>query len=212
MEISGAIFDFDGTLFDSMPIWKGIKYKFFDNIGLQLTKEDEEAFNGLFLKESLILAKERFNINDSYEELLSRFFDYLKERYLAEAEPKNDIIEFLEKLKAKGVKMGIATATGEPALEAVLEKFGMLGYFSAVYSTYTVGASKTEPKVYDVVLEKIGTDKETTWVFEDALYAAKTAKANGYNLIAIYDESEENADELKRIADIYIRNYDEIDL
>ncbi len=58
--------------------------------------------------------------------------------------------------------------------------------------------------------EKIGTEKNTTWVFEDALYAAKTAKANGYNLVGIFDESEENTDELKRIADIYIHNYKEI--
>lgn len=210
MNITGAIFDFDGTLFDSMPIWKGIRDKFFDRIGLRLSKEDEEAFRGLYLRESLILAKERFEIKETYEELLSMFFDYIKERYLAEAVPKNDIIDFLEKLKARGVRMGIATATGEPALEAVLEKYGMLGYFSAIYSTYTVGASKREPKVYDVVLQKIGTEKESTWVFEDALYAAKTAKENGYNLVGIFDESEENTDELRRIADMYIHNYNEI--
>lgn len=212
MKITGAIFDFDGTLFDSMPIWKGIKFKFMDKLGLKLTEEDIEAFKGLYLRESLILAKERFDIKESYEELLALFFDYIKGRYLAEAEPKNDIVEFLEKLKANGVKMGIATATGEPALEAVLEKYGMLDYFSAIYSTYTVGASKHEPRVYDVVLEKIGTDKETTWVFEDALYAAKTAKKNGYNLVGIYDESEEYAEELKQISDIYIHNYSEIEL
>ena len=212
MNITGAIFDFDGTLFDSMHIWKGIKYKFFDRIGLKLTKEDEDAFNGLFLRDSLILAKERFNLKESYEELFSMFFEYIKELYLVEAEPKNDIIDFLEKLKAKGVKMGIATATGEPALEAVLQKYGMRNYFSAIYSTYTVGASKTEPKVYDVVLEKIGTDKETTWVFEDALYAAKTAKKNGYNVVGIFDKSEPNSDELKELVDIYIHNYGELEL
>ena len=212
MNITGAIFDFDGTLFDSMPIWKGVRNKFFDYIGIKLTKEDEEAFKGLYMNESFLLAKERFKLKETKEELYDLFYGYLKERYLAEATPKNDIIEFLEKLKARGVKMGIATATGEPALEAVLEKFGMLDYFSAIYSTYTVGASKTEPKVYDVVLEKIGTEKETTWVFEDALYAAKTVKANGFNLVGIFDESEENTDELKEISDIYIRNYCEIDL
>lgn len=210
MNITGAIFDFDGTLFDSMPIWKGIRYKFFDKVGLKLTAEDEEAFRGLYLRESLILAKERFNMKETYEELFAEFFNYIKNRYLEEAEPKNDIIEFLEKLKAKGVKMGIATATGESALEAVLEKYGMLDYFSAIYSTYTVGAAKTEPKVYDVVLEKIGTDKETTWVFEDALYAAKTAKTNGYNVVGIYDESEEKTDELKQLVDAYIHNYAEL--
>ena len=212
MNITGAIFDFDGTLFDSMFIWKGIKYKFLDKLGLELSKDDEEAFRGLYLRESLILAKERFNMKESFEELFLMFFDYLKELYLAQAEPKNDIIPFLEKLKAKGVKMGIATATGEPALEAVLEKYGMRDYFSVILSTYTVGASKTDSLVYDRVLEKIGTDKASTWVFEDAVYAAKTVKANGYNLVGIYDESEPETEVLEQLADIYIHNYSEIEL
>ena len=212
MNITGAIFDFDGTLFDSMHVWKGIRYKFFEILGLELTPEEEEMFKGLFLRESLNLAIERFNLDKSYEELLEMLFDYIKSRYLVETEPKNDIIAFLEKLKSKGVKMGIATATGESALLTVLEKYGMTDYFSAIYSTYTVGASKTEPKVYDVVLDAIGTDKETTWVFEDALYAAKTAKANGYNVVGIYDKSEPNQEELKNLVDIYIHNYDELEV
>lgn len=212
MNITGAIFDFDGTLFDSMHVWKGIKYNFFESIGIKLTKDDEEAFKGLFLRELFYLAIERFNLKYTYEELLSMLFEYIKGRYLNETEPKNDIIEFLDKLKSKGVKMGIATATGETALVAVLEKYGMLHYFSPIYSTYTVGASKTEPKVYDVVLNELGTEKETTWVFEDALYAAKTAKANGYNVVGIYDKSEPLQDELKEIVDIYIHDYSELDI
>lgn len=212
MKITGAIFDFDGTLFDSMHVWKGVRYKFFDRLGLVLNAEDEEAFKGLYLMESINLAKERFNLSETRQELYGRFFDMIKEMYLADTEPKNDIIEFLEKLKAKGVKMGIATATGEPALEAVLEKFGMLHYFDVILSTYTVGAAKTEPKVYDAVLDALGTDKETTWIFEDALYAATTAKANGYNVVGIYDKSEEKTDELKQLVDVYIHNYSELDV
>ena len=212
MKITGAIFDFDGTLFDSMHVWKGIRYKFFEWIGVEITEKDKKLFEGLFLRESFMLAIDRFNLNLTYEELLSKLFDYIKSRYLTETEPKNDIIAFLEKLKAKGVKMGIATATGEPALLAVLEKYNMVHYFSAIYSTYTVGASKTEPKVYDVVLEELGTLKETTWVFEDALYAAKTAKANGYNVVGIYDKSEPKQDELKALVDFYIYNYNELDI
>ena len=212
MKITGAIFDFDGTLFDSMHVWKGVRYKFFDKMGLVLNAEDEEAFKGLYLRESIILAKERFNLKETYEELFAKFFELIKEMYLADTAPKNDIIEFLEKLKAKGVKMGIATATGEPALEAVLEKFNMLHYFEAIYSTYTVGAAKTEPKVYDVVLEKLGTDKETTWIFEDALYAATTAKKNGYNVVGIYDRSEPQQEEIKNLVDVFIHNYAELDI
>lgn len=212
INITGAIFDFDGTLFDSMHVWKGYKDNFFNHLGIELTEDDKDAFKGLFLRETFLLAIERFKLDKTYQELLTELFEYIKSRYMVETEPKNDIVEFLEKLKSNDVKMGIATATGEPALEAVMTKFNMLHYFSSIYSTYTVGASKTEPKVYDVVLKELGTNKETTWVFEDALYAAKTAKANGYNVVGIYDKSEPNQEELKKTVDIYINDYSELDI
>ena len=212
MEITGAIFDFDGTLFDSMPVWQGVRERFFASLGITMTIDDHTFFKGLYSSEALPLAIKRFGLELTYEEILTLFFDYIKKGYLANSVPKNDIIEFLEKLKAKGVKIGIATASGEPAVKAALEKYGMLDYFPVIYSTYTVGATKHEPKVYDVVLEKLGTDKNTTWVFEDALYAAKTAKANGYPLVGIFDESENKQDELKQLADIYIHNYAEIEI
>lgn len=212
MDITGAIFDFDGTLFDSMHVWKGIRYKFFDIIGIALTDEDKKAFEGLYLSECISLARERFQLKETHQELLEKIFDYIRGRYMVEAEPKNDIIDFLEKLKAKGVKMGIATATGESALIPLLEKYGMREYFTSIYSTYTVGASKREPKVYDVVLEDLGTAKESTWVFEDALYAATTAKANGYKVVGIYDVSEPNQDELVQLVDIFIHKFSELDV
>ena len=212
MNITGAIFDFDGTVFDSMHIWKGVKFQFFDRIGLVLNEEQREEFKKLFLLDAIELAKTRFDLKMTDKELFDEFFTLIKEKYLADTKPKNDVIEFLEKLKSKGVKMGIATATGEPALIAVLEKFNMLHYFEEIYSTYTVGASKTEPKVYDVVLNELGTEKETTWIFEDALYAAKTAKKAGYNVVGIYDKSELEQDELKNLVDIYIHNYSELDI
>lgn len=212
MNIKGAIFDFDGTLFDSMPIWKGLKFEFFDRLGLTLTDEDRKMFSGLYLMEAMPIAKQHFNLNESVDRLYAMFFELLKEKYLESALPKNDIKEFLEKLKQNGVKMGIATATGESALIPLLEKFDMLHYFTAICSTYTVGAAKSEPKVFDVVCKKLGTDKKDTWVFEDALYAATTAKNNGYNVVGIYDPSETDAKQLRQTADIYIKNYNEIKL
>ena len=212
MEITGAIFDFDGTLFDSMQIWAGIKERYLAHHGITLTQDDYDAFEGLRLQEVLGLANVRFNMQMTARELFDDFFSFIEQCYMVEAEPKNDIVQFLEKLKAKGVLMGIATATNESALTPLLKKYGLLDYFSAIYSVYTVGSSKTEAKVYDVVLEALGTDKQTTWVFEDALYAAKTAKASDYNLVGIYDPTEPCTDELEAISDIYIHNYSEIDL
>ena len=212
MNIKGAIFDFDGTLFDSMPLWKGLKFEFFDRMGLTLTDEDRKIFSGLFLMEAMPVAKERFNLKQSVGELYALFFELLKEKYLESALPKNDIIEFLEKLKQMNVKMGIATATGEAALIPLLEKFDMLQYFSVICSTYTVGAAKSDPKLFDYVCNQLGTKKQDTWIFDDALYAAKTAKNNGYNVVGIYDKSEPDAQGFKNTVDIYIKNYNEINL
>lgn len=212
MNITGAIFDFDGTLFDSMPIWKGLKFKFFEKLKINLTQEDKKVFSGLYLMEALPLAKQRFYLNQSVDELYTIFWELLKNEYLEKALPKNDILTFIEKLSNKGVKMGIATATGEEALIPLLEKFNIKKYFSAIYSTYTVGVDKNSPKVFDTVLKNLGTNKETTWVFEDALYAAKTCKNNGYNVVGIYDSSETQADQLIKTVDIYIHNYSELNI
>lgn len=212
MNITGAIFDFDGTLFDSMPIWKGLKFEFFNDLGLELTEQDKKDFSGLFLMEALPIAKQRFNLKESLDELYAMFWQMLGKKYLEKAVPKNDIIPFLEKLKNNGVKMGIATATGEDALIPLLKKYDMLKYFSSIYSTYTVGAAKSEPKVFDVVCNELCTNKKDTWVFEDALYAATTAKNNGYNVVGIFDKSEPKADELKDISDFYIHNYSELNI
>ena len=74
INITGAIFDFDGTLFDSMHVWRGYKDNFFNHLGIELTEDDIEAFKGLFLRETFLLAIERFNLDKTYEELLSDLF------------------------------------------------------------------------------------------------------------------------------------------
>lgn len=103
INITGAIFDFDGTLFDSMHVWKGYKDNFFNHLGIELTEDDRGAFKGLFLQETFRLAIERFNLPYTYEELLSQLFEYIKSRYMDETEPKNGIRVFLEKLRVKGI-------------------------------------------------------------------------------------------------------------
>ena len=69
-EYNYYLFDFDGTLFDSMHVWKGIRYNFMNELGIKLTEEDKKIFEGLFLRESLLIAIERFGLKQTYEELL----------------------------------------------------------------------------------------------------------------------------------------------
>ena len=72
-----------------------------------------------------------------------------------------------------------------------------------------MGEGKTTDKIYQVARESLGTSVEETWIFEDALYAARTAKRSGFPLVAIFDTTEEGQEELREIADIYLESYEQ---
>ena len=118
--------------------------------------------------------------------------------------------EFLEKLKAEGVRCAIATATPTREASAVLDRLGLSQYFEFVLTTREVGKGKEYPDIFDISLERLGATKENTVVFEDALYSIETLKANGYRVCAIEDYCESEHDKVKEISDMYIESYKEL--
>ena len=84
MKITGAIFDFDGTLFSSMHIWRGVRFTFLEHLGITLTDEDKKAFDSLTLIESLKYSQEKFGIAENGDDLFTIFFDFIRSRYLAD--------------------------------------------------------------------------------------------------------------------------------
>ena len=118
---------------------------------------------------------------------------------------------FFKKSKPMSLQMCIATATDKHLVEKALERNGIREYFSDIFTCGSVGAGKDTPVIYDVALEHLGTPKENTFVFEDALYAIETANKAGYNIVGINDVSEKaHPDDVKKLCDYYINNYSEI--
>ncbi len=212
MKITGAVFDFDGTLFDSMKIWEDIGDSYLKHIGQKPSKDISDIFLKSTLSTDAEAIKTKYGIGQSIETITDDIIDHLTERYLTQAKPKNDIIQFLEKLKASGVKMCIATATDEKPVKAALKKYNMLSYFGAIFTPSNVGEEKTNPKMFREALQFLRTDKDTTWVFEDALYAAKTAKEDGFKVVGVYDKSEVHGEDMRRITDVYITLFSEIEI
>lgn len=210
MKITGAIFDFDGTVFDSMDIWRDIGMKYLRHIGLEAGADMADSFFNMATRKAIADAKVKYSLEETEEELASGLNDFLKMRYFAEGKPKNDILDFLGRLKGKGVKMCIATASDRKPVSAALEKYGMLDYFSEIFCVSSVGVGKGKPDIFRTAHSFLGTEKSTTWVFEDAYYAAKTAKSDGFPVVGVYDKTEPLSEELKNLADIYIRKYSEI--
>lgn len=210
-KIDGAIFDLDGTVLDSMHIWSEIGLLFLKNKGIEPPPGIEDEF----VKMSMVQAAEYYikNIDPkaTVMDIVNEVNALVQDFYFNEVIKKDGVTEFLEFLKNKGVKMCIATATDKHLVKKALERNGLLDYFTEIFTCSSVGAGKDTPVIYNVALEHLGTNKETTYVFEDALYAIETAKNAGYKIIGINDVSEKSSpQEVKKLCDYYVNDYTEI--
>ena len=209
--IQGVIFDLDGTILDSMHIWSDIGLLFLKNKGV----EAPEGIEDEFVKMSMVQAAEYYikNIDPTATvmDIVNEVNSLVQGFYFNEVIKKDGVEDFLEFLKSKNVKMCIATATDKHLVEKALERNGIREYFSEIFTCSGVGAGKDTPVIYDVALEHLGTQKENTFIFEDALYAIETANKAGYNIVGINDISEKaDPDEVKKLCNYYINNYAEI--
>lgn len=131
----------------------------------------------------------------------------MEQYYFTEAGFKPGARELLEKLKAAGVPVTIATSTDKYCILAAFDRLGYTDYFDAILTCGEVGASKSEPKIFYEAARIMGTEPSETWLFEDGLYSIKTAKAAGFKTVGIYDSvSEKDQAEIRAMADIYLES------
>ncbi len=214
MKISGAIFDMDGTLTDSMYVWEDVGLKYAESLGLKPGPDFETVIREMSMTQVAEYMGRQFGLKTSAEEIISGIDKLVEPMYRYEVQPKKGAVKFLEKLKSKNIPMCVATATDIHLVEMVLERLGMLKYFDRILTCTMVGAGKERPDIYEAALKRLGTPKSETPVFEDALFAARTAKAAGFPLVAVYDPDvgREGWEEMKKIADLTIEDYETFDI
>ena len=208
MNISGAIFDMDGTLINSLIFWD-VLWEEFGNRYLGGEKfypdlEADKAIRTMVLSEAMDYYHERFNIGKSGADLLNTANEVFRDCYVNRVELKDGVKEFLDYLKAKGVKMCIASATDKALLVYAMERCGLYEYFDTILSCADVGKGKDQPDIYYAALDKLGTDKDSTWVFEDSFVALRTANGMGLNTVGIYDKFNFDQDKMQKLATHYI--------
>lgn len=214
MKLNYAIFDLDGTVLDSLPIW--------DNLGVDMLRSqgyDPDPALGRQLKimtmtDGAQLCKDLFQMPQSIEEIAALVEDQAKLAYNTVIGPKPGAENFLKRLKETGIPMFIATNTRRDLVEAGLRRNGLLEFFDGIFTCPEVGQGKKEgAAVYEAALRHMGGTKEEAVVFEDALHAIRTAKKAGFRVAAIYDSSSEGEhEEIKALSDFYFHHYDEITL
>lgn len=209
--IRGVIFDADGTLLDSMPIWSGVGSGYLCKLGIEAKDDLDERFKEISLYQSAVILKEEYDLPYTLEEIAAGINNMVDHLYAETVELKPGIEALLEGLKQRGVKMCVATASEAYQIRMALKRCGVEHYFVDVLSCVDVGHGKDEPHVFYEAMKLLGTEKQDTFVFEDAVYSVKTARAEGFGAIGVYDESMKYQQELIELTDYYIKDYRELD-
>lgn len=205
--LKGAIFDLDGTLLDSMFIWDTFGEDYLKTLGKEPKENLAETFKTFTLEQAAEYYIKHYSVTLSIEEIVDDINNMVAEIYRTKVTLKSGVKEFLKRLHTCGVKMCVATVTDRPIVEDVLKRLGVLEYFSAIFTCAEVGYDKTTPHIYRKALEYLGTERQETIVFEDAMHALQTAKSDGFKVAAVYDKHELRQNEMKKISDYYITDF-----
>lgn len=205
--IEGAIFDLDGTLLDSLAVWDTLDEDYLRSLGVVPTEDLSQTFKSFSLYEAACYYQNVYGIQMTAQEIMDGIKAMVQRAYAEEIALKPDAAQFLKKLREKGIPMCVATAGERDLAEAVLERCGVRGCFSEIFTCTSVGCSKRDPEIYRQAQAHLGTPKNKTVVFEDALFALKTARADGFVTAAVYEPYEQDQNEMRALCDFYLTSY-----
>lgn len=211
-DFDAAIFDMDGTLLDTMRYWRYTSLEYLLVHQLPVRPEDlarmEWTSSRALVKE--IAEREGFDMG-SWQTMVGELEEFMNRHYLHDAKRRENVPELLERLRGMGKPMCVATGAPRQYASNGLSRLGILKYFEFVTDCYEFGMDKSQPEYFEEVARRLGTKSERCVVFEDALYAMKSAKTAGCRVVAIEDSTARlQRDEIRAIADRYILNYSEL--
>lgn len=209
MKFDAVIFDLDGTLLDSMHIWDTLAEDYLKSIYVEPQNGLRDAVNTLMMEDAAEYLRNEYKLSLTTEQILEALNKIVDDFYFNKAELKDGVLEFLQFLSKKDIRMCIATASERYIAEAALKRCGILCYFEKIFICSEVGFDKSQPHIFNEALSFFDTQADRVLVFEDALFAAKVAKQAGFKVCGVFDISEKCAEELKNTADFYINSFKE---
>lgn len=203
-----VIFDLDGTLVDSMWMWKSIDVEYLGRYGHDCPDDLQKEIEGMSFSETAMYFKERFRLPDTVEEIKQAWTDMSLEKYRTQVPLKPGARDFLDYMTRRGLKAGIATSNGRAIVDAVLDALKIRPYFQVVATACEVAAGKPAPDIYLNVAGRLGVEPEECLVFEDVPAGIQAGKSAGMTVCAVEDEfSRHMKREKAELADFYINDY-----
>ena len=188
----GAIFDADGTLLDSMPIWEDAAARFLAGLGIEAEPDLGDTMFRLSLDEGAAYLRKTYLAGDhgrsmTEEEIKEGVLGVIRDFYVHQVQPKAGARRFLEELAARKVPMYIATSSNREHIRAALERLGLLHFFDGMITCEEAGASKRQPRIFLLAAERMGLSPEDIFVFEDVIHAIQSAGSAGFVTVGVYD-------------------------
>ena len=207
--MTGAIFDVDGVLLDSMSVWGEIDAQYLIRQGKTPDADLSQVLLSMHMRESVEYLRDRYELPWSWEEILGQIVEMMEEYYTHIIRPKEGALELLKALKERGVPVTVATAGDRKLASAGLLSGGLLPYIDALFTCEDVGRGKDSPEVYLAALESMGTELGSTWVFEDSLHGILTAGRAGFPTVGVYDRaSEGNNGKIRESCTYYLKGFE----
>lgn len=209
---SGAIFDVDGTILDSMRVWEDMTARFLKKYDIELTAEMVEAYRNMTLEVSLPLIVSTFGLDIDEQSVFEEFNRMALEEYTQRVPAKPGAVEYIQRLSDAGVKIAVATSGFPDACKGAFTRLGIAQYIDAYAFSSEVGVDKSNPDVYLLAAQRIGIEPADCMVFEDILAGIKGATLAGMQTTAVYDLSNRSeTDALRQCAGRYITDWSELD-
>jgi HAD superfamily hydrolase (TIGR01509 family) len=211
MKFSTYLFDFDGTLVDSMPTFGAVMLRILDEEGVKYPDDIIKIITPLGYLGTAKYFIENFGIKASVDDLLSRMNSYAYKEYAESIPAKSSVIEVLKALRADGASLNILTASPHTVLDACLGRLGITELFTNIWSCDDFATTKSNPEIYKMAAEKIGKSVGEILFLDDNLGADETAKLAGMPVCGVFDESSADyAEKIRAVCDYYIKDFSEL--
>lgn len=209
--IEAVIFDLDGSLVDSMWMWKEIDREYLGQFQIDVPDDLQSIIEGMSFSETAAYFKERFQIPHSIEQMKADWNRMAWDKYSREVPLKKGVFEFLVHCKNSGIKLGIATSNSRELVERIAEVHQLNDYFSCIKTSCDAKKGKPAPDIYLLVASELGVEPKKCLVFEDIVAGILAGKSAGMKTCAVEDDySLHQQEEKKKMADYYIRDFYEI--
>lgn len=209
--IKAVIFDLDGSLVDSMWIWRDIDIEYLGRYNIELPEGLQDEIQGMSFTETAQYFKSRFQLSDSLEQIKATWNQMARHKYKEEVPLKEGAYEFLCDCKNVGIQLGIATSNSRELVEEVATTHNLHNFFKSIKTSCDVAKGKPSPDIYLAVAKELNVEPKECLVFEDIIPGIMAGKNAGMKVCAVEDEYSIPVKEQKiQLADYYIENFHNI--